>query len=246
MPDKHPNEPITPSSSSTWWTWRRWSCSRKRPNTCASSSTTSSRPSTSWKPSRWMRARPPPRTACRTRPSISPPPRADDWQAYPAPEEILAQAPESEEGYIIVPEIPHTELLMNLCDLPAHRIVELVLRARGLGGRGAGSDPGAHRGGGRAAREAWTGDQLTPEDPAIKVHAFITLTAERARQQAHEVDRKLAAGEDPGPLAGVPFTVKDIFCVQRHALHGGLAHPGQLHRALHRHAGGAHGSRRRR
>lgn len=46
-----------------------------------------------------------------------------------------------------------------------------------------------------------------------RVHAFITLTAERAREQAREVDRKLAAGEDPGPLAGVPVTVKDIFCV---------------------------------
>jgi aspartyl-tRNA(Asn)/glutamyl-tRNA(Gln) amidotransferase subunit A len=47
-----------------------------------------------------------------------------------------------------------------------------------------------------------------------KIHAFITLTAERARTQAQEVDRKLAAGEDPGPLAGVPFSVKDIFCVE--------------------------------
>lgn len=54
---------------------------------------------------------------------------------------------------------------------------------------------------------------LTPEDEA-KVHAFITLTAERARAQAQAVDNKLAAGEIPGPLAGVPFTVKDIFCVE--------------------------------
>jgi aspartyl-tRNA(Asn)/glutamyl-tRNA(Gln) amidotransferase subunit A len=46
------------------------------------------------------------------------------------------------------------------------------------------------------------------------VHAFITLTHETARRQAQEVDRKLRAGEDPGPLAGVPFTVKDIFCVE--------------------------------
>lgn len=46
-----------------------------------------------------------------------------------------------------------------------------------------------------------------------KVHAFITLTIERARAQAAAVDQKIAAGEDPGPLAGVPVTVKDIFCV---------------------------------
>jgi aspartyl-tRNA(Asn)/glutamyl-tRNA(Gln) amidotransferase subunit A len=47
-----------------------------------------------------------------------------------------------------------------------------------------------------------------------KVHAFIHLTADRARAQAEQIDQKLAAGEDPGLLAGVPFTVKDIFCVQ--------------------------------
>jgi aspartyl-tRNA(Asn)/glutamyl-tRNA(Gln) amidotransferase subunit A len=47
-----------------------------------------------------------------------------------------------------------------------------------------------------------------------KVHAFITLTTDRARQQAREVDRKIADGEDPGLLAGVPFTAKDIFCIK--------------------------------
>ncbi len=46
------------------------------------------------------------------------------------------------------------------------------------------------------------------------VHAFITLTPERALAQADAVDRALARGEDPGPLAGVPFTVKDIFTVE--------------------------------
>jgi len=53
-----------------------------------------------------------------------------------------------------------------------------------------------------------------PEAEPDKVHAFITLTAERARAQADAVDAKVAAGEDPGPLAGVPFTVKDIFVVE--------------------------------
>lgn len=41
---------------------------------------------------------------------ISQPPRPDIWQAFANPEEILAQAPESEDGYIIVPDIPHTQL----------------------------------------------------------------------------------------------------------------------------------------
>ena len=36
--------------------------------------------------------------------------RADEWVPNPHPEEILAQAPETEDGYIIVPEIPHIDL----------------------------------------------------------------------------------------------------------------------------------------
>jgi len=52
------------------------------------------------------------------------------------------------------------------------------------------------------------------EDDKNKVHAFITLTKERAYQQAQDVDRRVSVGEDPGPLAGVPITVKDIFCVK--------------------------------
>lgn len=55
--------------------------------------------------------------------------------------------------------------------------------------------------------------EITAEDRQ-RVHAFITLTAERARAQAESVDQKLAAGEEPGLLAGVPVSVKDIFCVQ--------------------------------
>lgn len=57
------------------------------------------------------------------------------------------------------------------------------------------------------------GRDAQPED-AQKVHAFITLTAERALEQAGEIDRRLERGEDCGLLAGVPFTVKDIFCVR--------------------------------
>ena len=41
---------------------------------------------------------------------ISPALRADHWEAYPDPDAILAQAPEVEDRYIIVPEIPHQEL----------------------------------------------------------------------------------------------------------------------------------------
>jgi aspartyl-tRNA(Asn)/glutamyl-tRNA(Gln) amidotransferase subunit A len=101
---------------------------------------------------------------------------------------------------------------MELTDLPAHTIAYLVRRREisavnvleaalnrisKVDGR-----PGS-----------LDSDGAIPED-RDKVHAFITLTSERARSQAEEVDRKISQGENPGPLAGVPFTVKDIFCVQ--------------------------------
>jgi len=54
--------------------------------------------------------------------------------------------------------------------------------------------------------------ELQAEDRR-KVHAFITLTEARARAQARAVDSAVAAGKDPGVLAGVPLGVKDIFCV---------------------------------
>jgi len=47
-----------------------------------------------------------------------------------------------------------------------------------------------------------------------KIHAFITVTMNRARKKADELDKKISAGEYPGALAGVPATVKDIFCVE--------------------------------
>ncbi len=43
-------------------------------------------------------------------PDISSQPRLDEWEPFPGASEILAQAPEVDEGYFVVPEIPHTEL----------------------------------------------------------------------------------------------------------------------------------------
>lgn len=42
-------------------------------------------------------------------------------------------------------------------------------------------------------------------------NAVIGLTAERARQRAQEIDATIAAGEQVGRLAGVPFIAKDNF-----------------------------------
>ncbi|MFD5598297.1 amidase family protein, partial [Streptomyces griseorubiginosus] len=47
-----------------------------------------------------------------------------------------------------------------------------------------------------------------------QVNAVTQLLAERARQAADETDRRRAAGEVLGPLAGVPFTVKESTAVE--------------------------------
>jgi len=43
-----------------------------------------------------------------------------------------------------------------------------------------------------------------------KTNAYLTFSPERALAAAKAVDQKIAAGEDPGPLAGVPIGVKDV------------------------------------
>lgn len=98
-----------------------------------------------------------------------------------------------------------------LADRPAHEIAALVrsgelaatevLRAT------------------QARIDAVEGDPVSTDPPSASgtpegIHAFISLTRERARAQAAAVDAKVARGEDPGPLAGVPLAVKDIFCVE--------------------------------
>lgn len=44
--------------------------------------------------------------------------------------------------------------------------------------------------------------------------AVTRILAERARSEAAAVDAAIAAGRDPGPLAGVPYGVKDLFDVR--------------------------------
>jgi AtzE family amidohydrolase len=45
------------------------------------------------------------------------------------------------------------------------------------------------------------------------INPFTTVLAEQARGDADRVDAALAAGGDPGPLAGLPFAVKNLFDV---------------------------------
>jgi aspartyl-tRNA(Asn)/glutamyl-tRNA(Gln) amidotransferase subunit A len=99
--------------------------------------------------------------------------------------------------------------MTELCDLPAYELAELIKKKQVSAGEALESalarihavdgEPGSL--GGNAAETE-------------KVHAFITLTEDRARAQARSVDDRLAKGEVPGPLAGVPFTAKDIFTVK--------------------------------
>jgi aspartyl-tRNA(Asn)/glutamyl-tRNA(Gln) amidotransferase subunit A len=101
---------------------------------------------------------------------------------------------------------------MELCDQPAHILAQLIRRGEVTAMEVLESTLS------RIAAVDGRPGSLTPGDAdteeAKKVHAFIHPTPDRARLQAQEIDRRLAKGEDPGPLAGVPFTVKDIFCVQ--------------------------------
>ncbi len=53
--------------------------------------------------------------------------------------------------------------------------------------------------------------RIAAHDPAV--NAFTAVFAERARATAQRVDARVAAGEDPGPLAGVPFAAKNLFDV---------------------------------
>lgn len=102
--------------------------------------------------------------------------------------------------------------MMELCDTPAHELsfllrqkkisaVEIVNscldRVAAVDGR-----PGTLEAG-----------EISDEDRQ-KVHAFISLNSEQALASARALDQKIARGAVPGSLAGVPFTVKDIFCVR--------------------------------
>jgi len=44
------------------------------------------------------------------------------------------------------------------------------------------------------------------------VGAFLTLNEVEAIAAAEAIDRRIAAGQDPGPLAGIPIAVKDNIC----------------------------------
>jgi aspartyl-tRNA(Asn)/glutamyl-tRNA(Gln) amidotransferase subunit A len=55
-------------------------------------------------------------------------------------------------------------------------------------------------------------ERIERYDPILR--AYITVCADRALAAAREAERELAAGNDRGPLHGIPFGVKDQLCTR--------------------------------
>lgn len=53
---------------------------------------------------------------------------------------------------------------------------------------------------------------IEAKNPSL--NAFTRVLAERARQRSAQLDAMMARGENPGPLAGVPFAVKNLFDIR--------------------------------
>jgi aspartyl-tRNA(Asn)/glutamyl-tRNA(Gln) amidotransferase subunit A len=88
------------------------------------------------------------------------------------------------------------------------------------------------------AEQVRRGDRTASEllDDALKaiadrngdLNAFVHVDADLARRAAEQVDAAVRAGEDPGPLAGVPFGVKDLEdCEGMPTTHGSLLFAGR-------------------
>ena len=71
-----------------------------------------------------------------------------------------------------------------------------------------------------------------------KLHSFITLTGELALQQAAQADRELSAGQDRGPLHGIPDRAQRSLCHPRHSHHLSFGGVGELDSRSRRRRGG--------
>ena len=108
-------------------------------------------------------------------------------------DEVLAAAPDAEDGRFRVPPI------IGLADVMArHRHRRRVSRA---GVR-------------RAARRRRASTSPRSPPASGEIHAFNLVLADEARASAAAVDAAVAAGRDPGPLAGVPVALKDNMCTR--------------------------------
>jgi aspartyl-tRNA(Asn)/glutamyl-tRNA(Gln) amidotransferase subunit A len=101
---------------------------------------------------------------------------------------------------------------MDLCDLPAHELVRRLTTGETsaveiIAATFRRIDEVEGRAPSTAPYQRQPGDDDT-------VHAYISLQREQALDRARGIDEQVARGEQPGPLAGVPLSVKDIFCVE--------------------------------
>jgi aspartyl-tRNA(Asn)/glutamyl-tRNA(Gln) amidotransferase subunit A len=102
---------------------------------------------------------------------------------------------------MIIPDLPAYVIadLVRTRQITAEEVLDETLeRIRQVDGRPGQVD----------APEAETEEDLT------SIHAFTLVTEDYARQQARQIDQLLKDGKNPGPLAGVPYTAKDIFTVK--------------------------------
>ena len=72
----------------------------------------------------------------------------------------------------------------------------------------------AVRSGDRSARSVVDEHLAAIRSGEPEIHAFNLVLADEARAAADEVDRRVAAGEDPGVLTGVPVAIKDNMCTR--------------------------------
>jgi aspartyl-tRNA(Asn)/glutamyl-tRNA(Gln) amidotransferase subunit A len=72
----------------------------------------------------------------------------------------------------------------------------------------------AVRAGEVSAKEVLEAHLASVEAREPTVNAFNAVLADEARAAAEAVDRAVAAGDDPGPLAGVPVALKDNLCTR--------------------------------
>ena len=70
------------------------------------------------------------------------------------------------------------------------------------------------RAGERSARQVVDEYLAVIDTREADVHAFNLVLGERARAAADAIDARVARGEDPGPLAGVPVALKDNLCTR--------------------------------
>ena len=70
------------------------------------------------------------------------------------------------------------------------------------------------RSGSRSARAAVDEAVAAIEADTRELNTFLAVLGDEARAQADAIDAAVAAGRDPGPLAGVPVALKDNLCTR--------------------------------